>query len=1043
MWLSDFAIKRPIITITAMLTLVIFGVVALVVLEVNEFPEVDPPVVSVSIPYPGAAPQSVERELVDPVEDAIAAISGVDKIRSTSMDSFALIIVEFDFGTDIDRGTQKIRDAISQQRRELPDEMEEPIIEQFDLDMLPIVSLTLSSERFSSSELTEIADPRLTGALQGISGVAQVQLQGAVDPAMQVDLRPEAMEAHRVSVDQVIGALQMANLAAPVGRVSETFEERTIRLQARPRDAREFGEVVLAPGSAGFLRLRDVADVQRGSEEVRSLAFYNEEHAVGIDVIKTVSASTTTVSDAVLERVEEIRPTLPEGVNLRVVRNSGVDVKESVSSVQRTLFEGALLTILVVFIFLNSWRSTVITGLALPVSVLASFIAVWAFGFSLNTMSLLGLSLAIGLLIDDAIVVRENIVRHMEHGKDEYQAAREGTAEIGLAVAAITASIIMVFVPIAFMGGLAGQWLAPLALTIAAAVLVSLFVSFSLDPMLSAYWPDPEIHEEKSGWLGRKIEAFNGWLDRQTQGYRRMVGWALGHRFLMILLTAAAFIGALLLPMTGLVGTSFFPETDTSNFTISLLTPPGSSIEYTRDKTLLAARMTREDPAVEYTYTTVGGQGDAVDEATIFVQLAPRNERDLSQSAVMDRVREQIARVVGLEVAISGGGPGGPGKEIQVQLRGPDTEELNALASEVIKEVRAIPGAVDVALSTRGRRPEFEVQIDRDFAATLGLTVGQVAQAMRPAFAGVDVGDWVDPLGETRDVWVRYAPLKRARQSDLEQMPLVLPGAADAPPAVIALGELARVQPAQGPARIDHIDRDRVISVEANTAHRPMGAVVSEIDRALAEIHFPEGYHYQQGANVEAQQEVFGHMILALLVGVVLMYLVLVVQFSSFVDPIPIMISLPLSLIGVMLGLLLTGTTLNLMSMIGVVLLMGIVAKNAILLIDFAIWSQEAGMSLKDSIIEAGGVRLRPILMTSVAIIAGMLPVALGGGEGGGFRAPLGIAVIGGVITSTILTLLVIPTLYEISAQLRNRALEWFERKRAPERAQDEEIANN
>ncbi|AWV89254.1 efflux RND transporter permease subunit [Bradymonas sediminis] len=1019
MWISDKAIERPITTIAAMLTLVIFGVVALLVLEVNEFPEVEPPVVSVSIPYPGASPQSVERDLVDPVEDAIAAIEGVAKLRSTSLDGFALLIVEFEFGTDLDRSTQNIRDAISQQRRDLPLEMEEPIITQFDLDMLPIVSLTLSSEKHTVEELSAMADPKITGDLQGITGVAEVQLRGDVEPAMKVDLDPHAMESVGATAAQVIGALRSANLAAPVGRVNSEFEERTIRLQARLEAARNFSEVVVAREGTSVHRLGALATVHAGHEEARSLAYYNDEKAVGIDIIKTTGASTTTVSDAVLARVERLRPTLPSGVELQVVRNSGTDVQDSVRSVQMTLLEGAILTIIVVFLFLNSWRSTAITALALPVSVLASFIAVWAFGFSLNTMSLLGLSLAIGLLIDDAIVVRENIVRHMEMGKDEYIAARDGTAEIGPAVAAITMAIIVVFVPIAFMGGLSAQWLGPMALTIAAAVFVSLFVSFSLDPMLSAYWKDPEIRQGKRKWLGHKIERFNAWLDGQTKGYQRLVGWALGHRLIIVIITAVSFGAALALPATGMVGVSFFPTLNTSNFTISILTPAGSSLEYTRLKVLEAAKIARHQESVEYTYTTIGGEGDTVDEATIFVKLAPKSERSITQSEVAKRTRDAIDHLVGVDASISSGGPGGPGKELQIQLIGPDIEELNRIAEQAKERVSTVAGAVDVSLSTRGRRPEYQVDIDRDLAATLGLSVGQVAEALRPAFAGVDAGDWVDAGGQTRNVRVRYAPQFRANEGDLSAMPLLVAGAPGEAARIISLGEVARTRQFDGPGRIEHLDRDRIVTVEANTQDRPMSAVVQDIEAKMAEIDFPEGYSYQQGGNVEDQRDVFRRMLIALAVGVLMMYLLLVVQFSSFVEPLPILISLPLSLIGVMVALVLTGTTLNLMSMIGVVLLMGIVAKNAILLVDFAKWSQKEGMDIEESIIEAGGVRLRPILMTSVAIIAGMLPVAIGGGEGGEFRAPLGIAVIGGVITSTILTLLVIPTFYDIVVRTR------------------------
>ncbi|HLL45604.1 MAG TPA: efflux RND transporter permease subunit, partial [Longimicrobiaceae bacterium] len=502
MWISDFAIRRPIITIVTMLALVVFGLFALVNLDTDEFPEVNPPVVSVALPYPGASPDVVEREVVEPIEEAISSISGIDRINSQSLDGFAIIIAEFDFEKDIQQATQDIRDQISQIRGDLPQEMEEPILTRFDPNDFPIVSLSLTSARLSAPELTRLADPGITRELRGIPGVAEVEVVGGLERELVVELRPQSLAASGVSVGQVVQALQTQNLAAPVGRLEGSLSERTIRLRGRLETPADFAQLVVAQQGGRIVRLGEVAAVRDGTEEQRTLALFNGREAVGINITKAQGYSTTAVSAQVLERVQEIQKgeMLPEGVEFRVVQNAGERVESSVSNVQTTLLEGALLTVLVVFLFLNSWRSTVITGLALPVSVLASFVAVWAYGFTLNTMSLLGLSLAIGILIDDAIVVRENIVRHVEMGKDHYTAAREGTAEIGLAVAATTFSIVVVFIPIGFMSGIAGQWFKPLALTIACSVLVSLFVSFSLDPMLSAYWPDPQIeaHERRN-----------------------------------------------------------------------------------------------------------------------------------------------------------------------------------------------------------------------------------------------------------------------------------------------------------------------------------------------------------------------------------------------------------------------------------------------------------------------------------------------------------------------------------------------------------------
>jgi multidrug efflux pump subunit AcrB len=547
---------------------------------------------------------------------------------------------------------------------------------------------------------------------------------------------------------------------------------------------------------------------------------------------------------------------------------------------------------------------------------------------------------------------------------------------------------------------------------------VSLFVSFSLDPMLSAYWPDPHYPVEQRWWISRVLARFNSWFDRQAERYQHVIAWALDHRWSMVALALASFVGALALPATGVIGGSFFPVTDDSEFNVALETPPGSNLAYTRLKAEEVARLARTRPEVQYTYTTVGGRGEAVDEGTVFVKLTPKHERDRHQSVVTADLRRELGQLAGVTASISGGFGEGQ-KQIQLQLQGPNAVELQTLADRVAAVVREVPGAVDVGLSTKGQKPELDIEVDRGLAGALGVSVAQVAQALRPAFAGIDAGDWVDPSGETRDVTVRLTPESRRRVADLESLPLVINGQ-NGPGATIPLGQVARVRPALGPARIDHLDRERVISVQANTEGRPLSEVIGDITARLPQVEMPPGYTLTQGGETEDQQEVFGRIMTALLVAVMLMYFVLVVQFGSFLDPLAILLSLPLSLIGVMLGLLVTGNTLNLMSMIGVILLMGNVAKNAILLIDFAKWSEESGMERREALIQAGRVRLRPILMTTYALVAGMVPEALGVGEGADFRAPLGIAVIGGVITSTLLTLLVIPTVYEILSDWRD-----------------------
>ena len=1022
MFISDFAIKRPLITVVAMLALAGFGLVALSQLQTDEFPEVQPPIVLTTIIYPGASPEQVEREVLEPIEEAIQSISGVKSINGEARDGFAQVVTQFVFSKDLSEATQDIRDAISTKRQDLPQEMEEPILRKFNPTDAPIVTLSLYSTSLTPAQLTQIADPGITRELRSIAGVADVQVSGGVKRELTVNLDPQRLQAAGVSVPQVTAALQAGNLAVPVGRVTSSLDERTIRLQGRLQSPADFMQLVVAERGGRVVRLGDVATATDGVEEQRTLALYNGRDAVGIEIKKSNGYSTTAVAEAIFKKVEELRPTLPKGAQFDVVKNKGTRVENSVNNVRDALVEGAVLTVLVVFLFLNSWRSTVITGLALPVSVLASFVAVWAFGFTLNTMSLLGLSLAIGILIDDAIVVRENIVRHVEMGKDHYTAAREGTDEIGLAVAATTFSIIAVFVPIAFLQGESGQWFKPFALTIACSVLVSLFVSFSLDPMLSAYWPDPHQEEHEKWWITKKLDQFNKWFDGLANNYRKLIGWALDHPKSMVLLAVASFVLAIAMPALGLVGGGFFPLEDNAEVQMTVETPPGANLDYLRQKVNETFAITSKYPEVTYSFVTAGGASGAVDKASVYLKLRTKGDRlkdgQRDAETLAAAIREDVKRIGGSDISVFTNDFAGQEKQISIELRGTDKAALQIVADQYLTALKTTRGAVDVALSTKGQKPELTVQVDRALAASLGLSVGQVAQAIRPAFAGLDAGDWVDPTNQTRKVMVRLAPEARARGTDLAQLPIALGQGANAQ--LVPLQQVARIRSELGPAIVNHLDRDNVIKVQGNIAGRSLTEVVGDFEAKTAGIQLPSGVKRSSGGQVEQQNEVFGSIFIALGVAVALMYLILVVQFGSFLDPIAILISLPLSLIGVMGALAITGNTINLMSLIGVILLCGIVAKNAILLVDFAKWAREKnGMPLREALIEAGAIRLRPILMTTFALIAGMIPVALGRGEGAQFRAPLGVAVIGGVITSTVLTLLVIPTFYEIFDNIR------------------------
>ncbi|WP_337841975.1 efflux RND transporter permease subunit [Rheinheimera sp.] len=1032
MFLSDFSIKRPMVVVAVTLAMMLFGYFAMTNLKTNQFPDVQPPVLVMTIPYPGASPETVEREILNRVEDSMATITGMRELRSYARDSNAVIVAIFEFDKDLIEASQELRDAVAVVRDKLPTEMKEPFLRREDPNAMPILSLALSATSIDAIELSQIAEHQIAREIRAVPGVALVNLEGEKEREMTIFLNSNAMREANVSAMEVVNALRAQNIAAPVGRVVNGMQEQGIRIQGRLRDVREFEQMVVKRNGDQAIRLAQVADVVDGAAEQRRISIFNGVASLGINVVKARDASTIAVTNEIKAKLEELKKTLPADFELVVVRDSGEDVSASMRNVTEALSVGALLTIVTVFVFLNSWRSTLITSLALPTSVLASFIAVWACGFTLNFMTLLGLSLAIGILIDDAIVVRENIVRHMEMGKDNMTAARDGTKEIGMAVIATTMSIIAVFIPIAFIDGITGQWFKPFALTVACSVLVSLFISFTLDPMMSAYWHDPDHdkHARRRG-MGAVLQKFNLWFDRQAEGYSRVIRWALGHRKSMWLLAFVAFFGALVV-QGKFGGFGFMPETDDGGVMISVRAPSEASLDYTSIKAEQAAAMARALPETQYTQTTVGTSGN-ITRAQIFVRLKKEYQRDRSSREIAAELRSKIKTLVGAEYSVSAdlNGGGGDGKPLQIQFRGPDSKVLEALVMDFVGKLKTVPGAVDVGLSAQDPKPELQIEFNRGLASSLGLSMGDATNALRLAFAGAEIGDWIDPTGETRNVYVRIRPEERMTVQDLERLPLL----SSRTGAMIPLEQVATVTVGKGPAVIEHLDRESMMAVSANVQGRSFGEVDADARKLLKQIPFPPGYDVIRGGQSRDQEEVFGGILSALGLAVLLMYLILVVQFHSFLAPVSIMMSLPLSLIGVVLALLIAGSTLNLMSLIGVVMLMGIVVKNAILLIDCARKKEAEGYSLDESLVMAGRERLRPILMTTFALVAGMLPVAIGFGEGSAFYKPLGIAVIGGVITSTILTLLVVPTFYDSLETAKRKLTARFSRKPATPQA--------
>ncbi len=1004
MFLSEFSIKRPVAMLVIILGLMALGLLALSKLRVNQFPDIEQPILTITIPYPGASPETVEREVVNRIEKALQGLSGVDRVQSTAREGSATLTLFFNFGKSLIEAADEVRNAIGSVRHKLPAEMREPVLQRLDPSAQPVMQLALSSTTQRASEISRLAEDQIADRFRAVPGVSTVNVNGALRRELSVLLNAQKLREVGVSVAEVVAALRSQNATAPVGKVRGALEDQSIRLVGRMGSPADFEQVVIKRRGNELVRLSQVATVEDGFADISGYSIRSGNPNVGLAITRARDASTVAVANEVRRLVEDVNKGLPKGTRLEVTQDGGKDASNSLNNVIHALVFGAGLTVLVVYVFLNSWRSTLITALSLPTSVVAAFIAVWLAGFTLNFMSLLGLSLAIGVLIDDAIVVRENIVRHLERGSDRRTAALEGTAEIGLAVAATTFSIVAVFVPVAFMPGVSGEWFRPFGVTVVASVLVSLFISFTLDPMLSAYWGDPPGHHQapKRG-ISRVLERFNVWFDHQADRYGRVIAWALHHRRWMAFFAAASLAGAVAL-QARYGGSSFLPASDVGVLAIEVRTPSSSSLDYARLKVEAAAALARTMPETVATNAYVNPGGGRV-----YVDVGKSTERQRSSVELAETLRGQIARLVGAEYVVLDDLSNGAQKPVQVRFTGPDSRLLLDITSRYMVQLRQVPGAVDVGLSEQDPQDELRIELNRGLANTLGISANDAAQALRVAFAGVEVGDWVDPSGETRDVAVRLRPQDRVSVGNIERLPVSVSGAG----VMVPLEQIATVTMGKGPSQIQHSNGRRTISVAANAQGRSPGEVTADALKLARAMDFPPGYGLELAGASRDQQEVFRQMTIALFSGIALMYLILVMQFGSLTAPLPVMVSLPLSLIGVVLALLLTGGTLNLMSFIGVIMLMGLVAKNAILLLDAARVMEAAGVDREEALMAAGRKRLRPILMTTLALIAGMLPVAAGVGEGGEFYRPMAVSIIGGTITSTLLTLLVIPCFYD------------------------------
>jgi HAE1 family hydrophobic/amphiphilic exporter-1 len=1032
MFLSDLSIKQPVLATMLSVTLVVLGLYSYNQLSVDLMPNVEIPVLTVQTAYPGASPETVEREVTKRIEEALNTIPGVRHISSTTTEGLSMVIAEFRLEVSIGTAQQDAQSKINAIRADFPKDMEEPVIQRIDFNATPIVSIAVESPTADVKTLSSLAEKVLKKRLENVPGVGQVNLIGLARREVQVLVDREKLKGFGLTYAELSSALQRENLDMPAGKLLQGKDEPLVRVAGKFHTVDEFRNMIVAFRSNRPIYLPEVARIVDGIEDRTSSALINDRNGLAMDIVKQSGANTVQVADDIAEVVRQLNAELPPHIRLRQVVDSSIFIRDSVEDVKLTLLLGGLLTVLIVFLFLNSWRSTVITGLALPVSVISTFIVMAAFGFTLNILTLMGLSLAIGLLIDDAIVVRENIVRHMHAGVDHYTAAREATAEIGLAVLATTLTIVATFVPVAFMAGIIGRFFFQFGITVGFAVLVSLYVSFTLDPMLSSRWYDPAADPRvPRTWLGRVLERLNEQVDKLRFVLARSLGWSLLHRWAVMVIAAVAIVSSFAL--FGRLGSAFMPEADESQFRVSYRARPGISIERSEEiaRTLIAE--VRRDPAVEYTYTTVGGSnGRGVNEGSIYVRLKDPSSRRYYLD-IMAGLRERLKKFPAVTTAVgSADDYVGSSKPIQISLRGDDLSLMSRYSRQILSIARKTSGAVDVDTSEEDPRPEFRVSVNRKLAGDLGLDLGTVASTVRGLVSGEVVSQFEDRDGDSYDVRLRVDPSQRSRSGDL--LELDLPGQLGR--ALVPLSQLASIDPSSAPSNIRRYDLAREIRIGANTEGRSLGEVVNDLKTQTAAMNLPPGYSINYTGESEDMVESFGYVAQSLVLAIVLIYAILASQFRSFSQPFAIMLSLPLSLVGVAGILYLVKDTLNMMSMIGLILLMGLVTKNAILLVDFTNVQRRAGVGRREALIEAARVRLRPILMTTLAMIFGMLPLAFELGAGAEFRAPMARAVIGGLITSTLLTLLVVPVVYTYLDDLAALLARWWHRN-TPAHARD------
>lgn len=1017
MKLPEISVRRPVTTVMVFAAITLLGCVAFFRLNLDLLPGIEPPAVSVIIPYPGASATDVESEVTKYLEDQLSTTPNLDRLESKSKDNIAIVNCIFNWGADLDVAVNDIREKIDLAKPDLADGAEDPFIFKFSSSMVPVLVMTVTAEE-SSPDLYRIVDKQIADPLKRVPGVGAVVYIGGQERQINVHFDREAIEAYHISVQQIRNVLAAENLNLPVGAVKIGRNELQIRVAGRYRDAAEIANTVIGSNGDALVRLRDVATVTDAFEEPQEWARSGKLPAVALIIQKQSGANTVNVIEGIKERLKALKTEVPADIEIHVILDNSDHIYAMINSLAEAAVVGGLLVIVVCFLFLRRFRTSLVVSMAIPFSIIIAFIGLFVMDYTINVISLMSLAIAVGMVVDDAIVVLENIVRHVDDGKPPRLAAVEGTSEVGMAVAASTLTIVVVFAPLLLVKGIAGIIFGQLAFIILITILASLFISLTLTPMAAS-----RLLRSRDQ---RKLNPVFVWSERLLNeieaGYSHVLGWGLRRRNVLLSLIIIVFIGSLaLIPA---VGTEFIPEVDSGEVEVVLEMAQGTRVEVTAGTTEEMLKAVSAIPEMEASYALAGqtkkgfltalGFEEGTNIGRIGGRLIDKEERSRHAKEIASELREQVIKLPGVEKfsasavsAIQKAFLGG-GQPISIDILGHDIEMTNEVAAKIRRIVEETPGAVDVFISRKKPRPEVLIRLDRDKAASLGLNVALVADALRTNYYGFDDTKFRE-AGDDFDIELRLKKDQRKTIREIGETPITtLTGQ------TIKLRNVASARETFGPVEIDRKNRTRVTKVQAGVQGRVLGDVVRDVREKMASLDLPPGVSIEWGGEVEEQRKAFRDLTLLLILGIVLVYMVMAGEFEDFVDPFIIMFSVPFAFVGVIWAFVVTATPLNLMSFIGVIMLMGIVVKNAIVLVDYTKQLRAQGMTLDEAVVTGGKIRLRPVLMTSLTTIFGMVPLALSRGEGSEVWNALGITVIGGLLVSGLVTLILVPLMYSL-----------------------------